>query len=324
MLKTNKTQPAFTIVELLIVIVVIAILAAISLAVYNGIQNRARTVAVQSDLRQASKGIKLHKVDKTSFPATVSADCEDAPDNSHVCLKLSKDNTIESYSSPSPHTTFSLTIIHTPSGISGTVTDSTGPIITGAATVPGGGGEDGIVIGDQVWAKTNVNVGQITDNTIIQGDNGVVEKYCYNNDETYCTARGGLYQWNEAMQYSRTPGARGVCTAGWHIPTDEEWKILETNLGMSRANADLTGWSRGDNQGSQLKPGGTTGMNLPLAGHASNMFRGFGNYGLYGYIWTSSESADRAWKRGLSSSNTKAYRHTDLKTQALSVRCIKD
>ena len=46
-----KKANAFTIVELLIVIVVIAILAAISIVAYTGIQNRARETAVLSDVR---------------------------------------------------------------------------------------------------------------------------------------------------------------------------------------------------------------------------------------------------------------------------------
>ncbi len=46
-LRTNN-QKGFTIVELLIVIVVIAILAAISIVAYTGIQNNARTSAAQS------------------------------------------------------------------------------------------------------------------------------------------------------------------------------------------------------------------------------------------------------------------------------------
>lgn len=49
----TKYQPAFTIVELLIVIIVIAILAAISVVAYTGIQNRAHDSIVQSDLSQA-------------------------------------------------------------------------------------------------------------------------------------------------------------------------------------------------------------------------------------------------------------------------------
>ena len=57
----KQKQTGFTIVELLIVIVVIGILAAITIVAYNGIQNRANDTAVQSDLRQlASKVMEQH------------------------------------------------------------------------------------------------------------------------------------------------------------------------------------------------------------------------------------------------------------------------
>lgn len=51
----------FTIVELLIVIVVIAILATISIVAYNGISGRANDSAISSDLTQFAKAIEIHK-----------------------------------------------------------------------------------------------------------------------------------------------------------------------------------------------------------------------------------------------------------------------
>lgn len=59
----SQKQTGFTIVELLIVIVIIGILAAITIVAYNGIQNRASDTAVQSDLRQfASKVAEFHAI----------------------------------------------------------------------------------------------------------------------------------------------------------------------------------------------------------------------------------------------------------------------
>ena len=63
-------QKGFTIVELLIVIVVIAILAAITIAAYNGIQNRATYNKINADLVNMRKLIELYKVDNGTYPFT--------------------------------------------------------------------------------------------------------------------------------------------------------------------------------------------------------------------------------------------------------------
>ena len=69
-----RKQKGFTIVELLIVIVVIAILAAISIVAYNGIQNRANDTAIKNDLAQAHKKLEIYRVDKTNFPSANDID----------------------------------------------------------------------------------------------------------------------------------------------------------------------------------------------------------------------------------------------------------
>lgn len=58
-----KTKSGFTLVELLIVIVVLAILAAISVVAYNGIQNRSHDTIVKSDLNNLAKNFELYKID---------------------------------------------------------------------------------------------------------------------------------------------------------------------------------------------------------------------------------------------------------------------
>lgn len=65
---TRLLQAGFTIVELLIVIVVIAILASISIVAYTGIQARANDAALQGDTDVLKKAMELYYIDKGSYP----------------------------------------------------------------------------------------------------------------------------------------------------------------------------------------------------------------------------------------------------------------
>lgn len=65
---TSMNKRGFTIVELLIVIVVIAILAAISIVAYNGIQNRGKASASQSLASQVAKKIEIFNTTESKYP----------------------------------------------------------------------------------------------------------------------------------------------------------------------------------------------------------------------------------------------------------------
>jgi prepilin-type N-terminal cleavage/methylation domain-containing protein len=67
-----RKQTGFTIVELLIVIVIIGILAAITIVAYNGIQNRARASAAQSLASQANKKVMAYQASEGSYPADLT------------------------------------------------------------------------------------------------------------------------------------------------------------------------------------------------------------------------------------------------------------
>lgn len=64
----SKTKSGFTLVELLIVIVVIAILAAITIVAYNGIQDKAHNTAIKSDLSALAKTVRLYQAENGELP----------------------------------------------------------------------------------------------------------------------------------------------------------------------------------------------------------------------------------------------------------------
>lgn len=65
---SNRSKYGFTIVELLIVIVVIGILAAITVAVYSNVQQRSRDSRRLSDFELLQRAIEMYKTDNLRYP----------------------------------------------------------------------------------------------------------------------------------------------------------------------------------------------------------------------------------------------------------------
>lgn len=87
-----------------------------------------------------------------------------------------------------------------------------------------------VKIGSQCWMKENLRTGTMVSGSTGQTDNGIIEKYCYNDEPEFCTEYGGLYQWDEMMGYTIQEGVQGICPDGWHLPSKAEYDVLIANL----------------------------------------------------------------------------------------------
>ncbi len=206
----------------------------------------------------------------------------------------------------------------------------------GNATVPYAGQVyNTIQVYSQCWLKENLNTGTMIPGNHSQTDNDTIEKFCYGNSPDSCSKYGGLYQWDEMMQYVVQPGAQGICPPGWHIPTDEDWKILEgavdSQFGIGDPEWDET-WSRGFDAGTNLKTssGWVTGNGTNLFGFsglpAGERFDSgtFVEVGEFSFWWSSDQQDSTfAWYRYIFSDPV-IYRSAFSKKDGYSVRCLRD
>jgi len=195
-----------------------------------------------------------------------------------------------------------------------------------------------IQIFSQCWLKENLNVGMMIEGSDQMTDNDTIEKYCYDNDPMNCSIYGGLYQWNEMMQYTTQLGAQGICPPGWHLPTDEEWKVLEGAIDSQYRTGDpewdwwdmrgsdigikiksTTGWDDNwngtDTHGFKLMPGGFRYFNDGKFYHA----------GGHANMWSSnSHTSCYKWYRFVIGYIKESYRNSAPLDDGYSIRCIQN
>jgi len=184
---------------------------------------------------------------------------------------------------------------------------------------------DVVKIGNQCWMAENLNVGTRIDGVDEMADTGTIEKYCYGDDEANCTTYGGLYQWDEMMQYTETEGTQGICSIGWHIPTDAEQNTLDQYLTAEgcTCDADRSGdWDCAP-AGTALKELGSSDFEALLSGYRYTNSN-YDGRGTHTYLWSSTVGTTGAWVRYLSSSESSVYRFDHNKANGFSVRCLKD
>ena len=207
---------------------------------------------------------------------------------------------------------------------------------TGSMTDVEGNSYSTVKIGNQWWMAENLKVKKFRNGLpVLQSEtnnmwNENQSSMCnYNNSPS----AGILYNF-----YVITD-SNNIAPAGWHIPSDQEWKELEQTLGMTAADAEKLNW-RGAKEGEKLKKEGFQYWRNYTGVWASNesgfsaisdgcrMFSGeFSNPngpGFMGFWWTSSSNGEEAWYRHLDYKNANVFRFYGPKKYGFSVRCVKD
>ncbi|MFZ2338510.1 MAG: fibrobacter succinogenes major paralogous domain-containing protein [Bacteroidales bacterium] len=191
-----------------------------------------------------------------------------------------------------------------------------------------------IIIGQQTWMAENLKTTKLNDNTPIPNVEGDAEwialsttAFCWlRNEIQYKDVYGALYNWY-------TVSTAKLCPEGWHVPTDDEFKVLEQSLGMTAAQANLTDW-RGTDQGAKMKSttgwaDGENGTNssgfsaLP-GGYRFGHTGAFNGIGMLTYWWSSENSELYGWYRRLDGTESGVFRSATSKVGGKYIRCVKD
>lgn len=155
-----------------------------------------------------------------------------------------------------------------------------------------------VVVGTQTWMTQNLNF-------------TVTGSACYENKKQNCEELGRLYDWNMA---------KSACPDGWHLPTEDEWDLLEQAAGGDSAGYHLKSSSGWDNQGNGSNSKGFDGIpSGDLSKTGLYLHRGVG-----ATYWTASgKFGGGAWFRSLDFFDTRILHDNAEKSAGFSVRCVK-
>ena len=185
-----------------------------------------------------------------------------------------------------------------------------------------------VLIGTQVWMAENLNY-------------NATGSRCYGDDPANCNTYGRLYDWATAMaidpaynssSYPAAAKHRGVCPAGWHIPSNAEWFVL-----MKFVNPSCTDNSRCEGAATKLKADSPLWNNngkgtddygfstLPGGIGSYGLSGGFGGVGRYDYRWSASEYTDsEAYFPGVNFDYEDTGWNNAIKKSLFGVRCVQD
>jgi uncharacterized protein (TIGR02145 family) len=202
-----------------------------------------------------------------------------------------------------------------------------------------------VLIGDQCWTKENLRVTKYNDGTEIQLENSggtggsssiwqnltTGARCIYANDfyqtPSNLTKYGYLYNWYAAKGIITAGGTstKNICPSGWHVPTDEEWTTLTTDLGgESVAGGKIKSvrtfyWNSPNEEatnesGFSALPGG-----FRITDGSFNNIRNSATF------WRATEvNANNAWSSRLDYNSFNVSKNSYEKQYGASIRCLRD
>lgn len=373
----SKKGIAFTLIELIVVVAIIALLASLVIFSLNSVRMKGRDVQRVSHMNSINQALRAYYNDHGFYPATLNfgqpfrnADgnktyLDEVPQNPSPRTDHNCPDREYVYTASTDKKEYSLIVCTNKQG------DPSKPSLIFS-------GQEGlfhcgdlitdleentyktITIGTQCWMAQNLKTKFNPDGScIIDGSQPPCPdaipdppnpspvnpqprlRTCLYNTESNCTLRyspapvldGAFYMWDAAMNHSTTEKARGICPIGWHIPSDNEWYILEsyvTNPGQPcNATRIDPGTTSCAGSGTRLRyPAGSSGFNAVLTGYyglvGGQLIFDHTNQGLR-FISSSQSSSSQyisrmLWPNALSN----LWRFNNEKNIGSSLRCIKD
>ena len=201
-----------------------------------------------------------------------------------------------------------------------------------------------VKIGQQCWMKENLRTTHFADGVAIPAGTTTSEtvpyRYAPNNDTNNVTNYGYLYNWPAFMHGAASSdgipsGVQGICPAGWHVPSYEEWGQLDSYVynvpayGCGGSGSDVkalaatTGWNIDNGNctvGNDLAANNASGFGALPAGFYNGTFNAFGNGA---YFWsTTGAFEDLIWSFAFAYLSDYAEFGSTSKDWGTSVRCI--
>ncbi|EKD31096.1 MAG: hypothetical protein ACD_77C00401G0001 [uncultured bacterium] len=189
-------------------------------------------------------------------------------------------------------------------------------------------------IGNQIWMAADLKVTRYR--------NGEAIKVPGTNREAWSTNTEGALAWyeNDEYVYKQSYGAlynyfavvnpKGLCPAGWHTPSNQEWKILQEFLGGWReAGKKLKSEKSGFGTHPRWTGENTGGTNETKFSALPSGYRHkigtFGDIGLSSTYWSSTElNATDTYNWVLKSNSGQFNGGWALKNSGFAVRCVKN